>query len=162
MDWKNRFDTVYRTTLKRPYVFSFFIIIILYLAINIFVNDTFITAPLLFSNYPIFSLFFILFGVLVAALVAANINLMYVKIRALERLGKGSGLTALGAFGGLLGGACPACFVGLLPASLGLVGVAVSLGDLPLYGLEIQIVSAIVLGVSLFLLTSANTCSIKK
>lgn len=162
MNWKNRFKTVYGVTLKRPFIFSFFIIIFLYLIINVSINETIFTIPGLINVSPIFSLFFIILGILVASLVAANINLIYVKFKALEGLGKGSGLTALGAFGGLLGGACPACFVGLLPAALGLFGVAISLGDFPLYGLEIQIISVIVLMISLFLLTNPNTCSIKR
>jgi hypothetical protein len=161
MDWKNRFKKIYAVTLKWPYILSFFAIIIIYLAINIFVNQTHITAPTLFSNYIIFSFFFIFFSIFIALLVAANVNLAYAKMRELKKLNKGSGLTAIGAFGGLLGGACPGCFVGLFPAFLGLFGITASLGNLPLYGLEIQVISGGFLIFSLFLLTRDPTCKIK-
>ena len=161
MNLKNRFEKVYLITLKKPYVFSFFTIAILYLGINIFVNKTYITAQSLFNNYSSFIYFFIFFTLLVAFLVAANINLAYTKIKTLRQLNKGSGLTALGAFGGILGGACPGCFVGLFPAFLGLFGVTASLGNLPFYGLEIQAISGVLLVMSLYLLTRDETCQIK-
>jgi hypothetical protein len=161
MDWKKKLKKIYSVTLKRPYIFSFFIIILIYLSINIFVNQTYITAPTLFSNYIVFSFFFIFFSFFIALLVATNVNLTYAKMRELRRLNKSSGLTAIGAFGGLLGGACPGCFVGLFPAVLGIFGITASLGNLPLYGLEIQVISGGCLLLSLFLLTRENTCKIK-
>ena len=62
---------------------------------------------------------------------------------------------------GILGGACPSCFVGLFPAVIGLFGISASLSSLPLFGIEIQVVSAILLLLSLFFLTGNNVCTIK-
>ncbi len=71
------------------------------------------------------------------------------------------GVAAAGIFTGILGGACPGCFVGLFPAVIGLFGVSASLGVLPLYGLELQIVSALFLAGAIALLTRDATCKIK-
>jgi len=160
MNLKNRLEKIYLVTLKRPYIFSFFTIVILYLVINIFVNKIYVTTLSLFNSYSFFIVFFVFFSLLVSLLVAANVNLSYTKIKTLRQLNKGSGLTALGAFGGVLGGACPGCFVGLFPAVLGLFGITASLGNLPLYGLEIQMVSVGLLIISLYLLTRDETCQI--
>ena len=71
---------------------------------------------------------------------------------------KGSGLTTLGIFAGFLGGACPGCFVGLFPAVLGLFGVSASLSVLPLYGLELQAISAVLLIISAYYLSKNPVC----
>ena len=67
---------------------------------------------------------------------------------------------ALGIFAGVLGGACPGCFVGLFPAVLGLFGVTASLSVLPFYGLEIQAASIVLLIVAIFFLTKETVCKV--
>lgn len=72
----------------------------------------------------------------------------------------GGGFTFVGVFGGVLGGACPGCFVGLFPAVLGLFGVTATLSILPLYGLEIQAASVGLLVFAVILLTRDTVCKI--
>ena len=60
-----------------------------------------------------------------------------------------------------MGGACSACFVGLFPAVLGLFGVTASLTDLPFKGVELQIGSIILLGISIVLLSKPSVCNPK-
>ena len=156
MLWKIR-----ESTLRKPYIFSFFIIFLAYMILNVFVNQTYITAPTLLNNNLNIIIPFIFFSVLVALLVAVNLNLVFIKFKELKKINKTTGITAIGAFGGILGGACPSCFVGLFPAFVGLFGIAASLSDLPLYGLEIQVFSAILLVISIILLTRDNTCKVE-
>jgi hypothetical protein len=161
MDFKTRLWRINEATLKKPYIFSFFIIFLAYLFLNIFVNQTHVTVSTLFNNNLKIIIPFIFFSVLVALLVATSINLAVIKFKELKKVNKVSGITAIGAFGGVLGGACPSCFVGLFPAFIGIFGIAASLSDLPLYGLEIQIFSAILLVVSIILLTRENICKME-
>lgn len=161
MEFKTRFWKVKEATLKKPYIFSFIIIFIAYLVLNILVNQSYVTAPTLLNNNLNLIIPFIFFSVLVALLVAVNINLVSIKFKELKKINKTTEITAIGAFGGILGGACPSCFVGLFPAFAGLFGIAASLNDLPLYGLEIQIFSAILLVISIILLTRENTCKME-
>ena len=102
-----------------------------------------------------------MFTFLIALLVGLVINLVIIKFKELKHVNKVSGLAAVGLFGGLLGGACPSCFVGLFPAFLGLFGVTASLSSLPLFGLEIQIGSILLLLISVYFLTKNSVCEVK-
>ena len=66
----------------------------------------------------------------------------------------------LGVTGGILGGACPGCFVGLFPAFLGLFGMTATLSILPFNGLEIQVASTALLLFSSYFLTKPLTCKV--
>ena len=147
--------------LNKPYIYYFIIIIIVYTAINIIINKIYITAPLLFTNNLNIIIPYLLLSLVIAILVPLNINLIIIKFKELRQINKGSGLTFFGVFGGVLGGACPSCFVGLFPAFLGLFGITASLSSLPFYGIEIQIASVIILTVSIYLLTGKNVCKVK-
>ena len=158
----NRLKKLKKVIFRRPYVFSFILIVIGYLILNVGVNKVYITAPVLLTYNLKIVIPYLFFTLLVAILVAVNLNLIVLKFKELKQLRKESGLTFIGVFGGVLGGACPSCFVGLFPAFLGLFGITASLSSLPLFGLEIQIGSAIFLIISLFYLTRDNVCKIKK
>jgi len=121
----------------------------------------YITAPLLFTYNLKIIIPFLFFSILVGLLVAMNLNLVILKFKELRQINKESGLTFLGIFGGLLGGACPSCFVGLFPAFIGLFGITASLSSLPFFGIEILIISAGFLLTSIFLFTRDNVCKIK-
>ncbi len=155
---------VIKRALTGSYLFSFIFIVLLYLGINILVNQMYVTGPsVLVSFNPLFLIPFLTLHGIVAVLVGLSINLAHIKyteLKAVQAVNKESGITALGIFGGLLGGACPGCFAGLFPAVLGLFGISASLSVLPLYGLEIQAFSAVLLGVSIFLLTKPAVCEI--
>ena len=156
MSWYKIRDSV----LSKPYRYYFLIFFLGYLVLNFFVNDISKSKEILTStnigNFVIFSM------ILIALLVSISINLVIMKFREIRRLNRAGGFAALGMFGGLLGSACPACFIGLFPAFLGLFGITASLTDLPFNGLELQISSILLLIISLFLLTRDSTCSINK
>ena len=156
-----RAKKIKEAVLTSPYFFYFVFIFILYIFLNIIINKLYITIETLFNNFK-FAIPFVLFNILIAGLIAVNINLIIIKSKEFKLLNnKESSLTFLGVFGGFLGGACPGCFVGLFPAFLGLFGITASLSILPLYGLEIQIASALLLILSIYLLTKNPICRIE-
>jgi len=139
------------------YLIYFLVFTGLFIGLNIYFNKLDVTLPPMLSSNPKLGVPVLLFIVLVAVLVALNINLMIFKFKEVRGLSKkGSGLTTLGIFGGLLGGACPGCIVGLFPAFLGLFGISATLAMLPFYGMEIQAASAVLLTISAFYLTKGN------
>lgn len=157
----SKIEKIKSATLKKPYVYSFFIIFVAYIIINVVVNKVYITAPLLFTYNLKIIIPYIILTLFTALLVATNINLIYLKIKDLKNMKKAGGLSFLGIFGGLLGGACPSCFVGLFPALLGLFGITASLSSLPFFGLEILLGSVILLTISVMFLSKENTCEIR-
>jgi hypothetical protein len=134
-----------------------------FFVLNVYLNQSFFVFSNLMSLALWFSISFTFFTLLVAFLVALNINLMIMKVKLLRGVGAGAGGVALaGTFGGIIGGSCPACFVGLFPAMMGLFGVTASLSMFPFQGLEIQAVSAVLLIVSIRMLSAAPVCKIKR
>ena len=161
---KERIQRVKDALFKKPYIFYFIFIFLTYIGINILINQTFVTLPVIFNLYrKKFLIPFLFFNfLLLPSLIALTINLSIIKFKESKALNtkKGGGFTFLGIFGGFLGGACPGCFVGLFPAFLGLFGVTASLSVLPLYGLEIQMVSIVFLLVAIVLLTRNIVCEV--
>ena len=161
MKFRDRLEKIKKATLTKPYFYYFIFIFLVYIINNIFVNKIYITAPLLFTFNLNIIIPFLFFSILVGLLVAMNLNLVILKFKELRQINKESGFTFVGIFGGLLGGACPSCFVGLFPAFIGLFGVTATLSSLPFFGIEILIVSAGFLLISIFLLTRDNTCRVE-
>lgn len=160
MEIKKRFKKV-KIVFTKPYIYSFIIIFLLYLTINYFINGLSKTAPVLFNFNLKIIIPFIIFNLFIAILVGVTINLVYIKFREYKKIHKGHGFSLLGIFGGLLGGACPGCFTGFFPAFTGLFGITASLNILPLFGLEIQLLSIILLLIAIYLLTNDDTCKIQ-
>ena len=156
-----RLERIKQATVQPPYLFSFIFIFLVFTGINVVANQLYVTTPVLFSYNLKIVIPYVFFAILVAGLIALNINLMILRYK--ERtVNKEGGLTALGVFGGLMGGACPSCFVGVFPAVLGIFGFSISLSSLPLNGLEIQLVSALFLVIAVMFLTKDNVCKVKK
>mgnify|MGYP001613831991 CR=1 FL=1 len=161
MEIKKRLEKIKRVTIERPYCYFFLVIFIGYIVINIVVNKIYISAPILLTYNLKIIIPYIFLTILTSILVSININLVYNKVKELKSLNKSSGFSFLGIFGGLLGGGCPSCFVGLFPAFLGLFGITASLSSLPFFGLEILVGSVVLLMLSIFLLTKDSICNIK-
>lgn len=157
----------YRTKkLKDVFTKKFYILIIIFLIynfLNFYFNEVFISLPTLFDLKLGFAIPFALFTFLITPFfVALTFTLAIFKIKEAFSL-KGTGIGVAGLFGGILGGACPGCLVGLFPAVLGIFGVTgVSLAILPLYGLEIQIFSIALLTWAIFLMTKPPVCEVPK
>jgi len=164
MKIKERFDKVKKAVFGKPYRYYFIVVFLLFFAFNIWVNQTYLTGPeVLFHSYRVsFLIPFLLFNFLIVLLVPLVVNLSIMKFKDLKEVSTATGgsVGILGIFSGLLGGACPGCFVGLFPAFLGLFGITASLSVLPFYGLEIQVLSIVLLMISVWLLTRETTCKV--
>ena len=158
----NRINKIKKVTLTKPYVYSFIIIILVYLTANVIINQFYETASFLFNYNLKIIIPFIILNLIIALLIGISINLIWLKFRSYKSVNKEHGLTFLGVFGGLMSGACPGCFVGLFPAFLGLFGITASLSTLPFLGLELQAGSIAILAGSIFLLTNEDICKLPK
>lgn len=160
---KRRIQRIKDALLKKPYIFYFIIIFLVYIGLNIFINESTDTFSILSSfNKNFLVPFLILNFLFIPFLVGMNVNLAIMKLKEVSLMAsKGaSGFSFVGIFGGILGGACPGCFAGLFPALLGLFGISATLSILPLYGLEISIASIILLIVGAVLLSRETVCLI--
>lgn len=159
---KERKERIKKAILKKPYVFYFIAVFLVYITINLIVNQLYVNLVVFTSFALWFRIPFLLFNFfLIPFLVALTINLSILRFKeAGFGFGKEGGATGLGIFSGILGGACPGCFVGLFPAFLGLFGVTATLSVLPLYGFEIQLLSAAFLITAIFLLTKDIVCEV--
>ena len=148
-----------KSIISRPYSYYFIVFFLGYIFLNFFVNNLSNTYILLFSTLTgkltLVSMF------ITGLLVATSLNLVIMKFKEIRQFNKAEGFAAFGIFGGLMGGACSVCFVGLFPAVLGLFGVTVSLTDLPFNGVELQVGSILLLGVSIVLLSHPSVCKPK-
>jgi len=161
----NRTNKIKKAIFTKPYSFYFFFFFFLFIILNLFINKVYITYQVLLDNIRL-GIPFVFFSILVAGLVALNVNLVIIKLKELAPIDnkfdkKAGGIASLGVFGGLLGGACPGCFVGLFPAFLGLFGISASLSVLPFYGIELQVVSVILLIISTYYLTKEVVCKVE-
>lgn len=158
---KERKERIKKAILKRPYIFYFILIFLAYIALNLIINKLYVNT-LVFTTFALwFRIPFLIFNfLLVPFLAALTINLSVLRFKEASSLGLGSGATGLGAFGGILGGACPGCFVGLFPAFLGVFGVTATLSIFPFYGLEIQLASVVLLLIAIMLLTRDIVCEV--
>ena len=155
----------YRTKkLKDVFKKKFYILIFIFLIynfLNIYFNGVHVSLQELSSFSLWFLIPFALFTFLITPFLAGlTITLAIFKIKEAFTL-KSTGIGMAGLFGGILGGACPGCLVGLFPAILGIFGIAgTSLSVLPLYGLEIQLLSIALLTWAILLLTKEPVCKI--
>tara|TARA_Y100000034_G_C6761847_1_gene339368 strand:- start:121 stop:609 length:489 start_codon:yes stop_codon:yes gene_type:complete len=158
----DRINKIKKVILTKPYAYSFIIIVLAYLITNIVINQVYVTSSFLFNYNLKIIIPFIILNLIIAILIGISVNLIWLKFKEYKSVNKEHGLTFLGVFGGLMGGACPGCFVGLFPAFLGLFGITASLSTLPFLGLELQIGSVALLAGSIFLLTNEDICKIPK
>ena len=157
---KNRKERIKTAIMKRPHVFYFIGIFLAYIALNLIINKFYETTNIFKTFVLWFIIPFLFFNfLLIPFLVAFTINLSVLRFKE-AGFGSHTGATGFGIFGGILGGACPGCFVGLFPAFLGLFGVTASLSVLPLYGLELQILSAALLITAVIFLTRDIVCEV--
>ena len=109
-----RLDKIKKVIVTKPYVFYFIFIFLFYIFLNVVINQIHITRGVLFDNL-LYGTFFVIFNIFIAGLIAVNINLMVLRFKELKSINNGEkGLTSFGVFMGVLGGACPGCFVGLV------------------------------------------------
>jgi hypothetical protein len=161
-DFRLRWNFVKGVFAGRGYALLFVVLLASYLGFNFWLNRFYETLPNLLSFRLSVVAPYVAGTVLIGLLVALNITVMVYKLRQVMSIGKEVGITAAGAFGGVLGGACPGCFVGVFPAVAGLFGVTATLSSLPFLGFEILIPTLLITLVALYIVAKPLTCAPEK
>lgn len=149
-------------TIKTKYI-QFILFFAGYIILTSLVNKTHIILPSLITSYAKwYAISFVLINlIIIPTLVSLTLIMSIEKIRDIGYISAKKGIAPFFAtFATLVGGACPGCFVGLFPALVGIFGSTLTLASLPLYGLEIQIASGVILIISLRYLTRNTVCKI--
>lgn len=145
---------------KKPYIYFFIIIFILYLVLNVFISGFNDTVPLIIIyastiNWLKLGISLIL-TLAIGFLVALNTIYIYILHKERKKCKEGNVLAGAGSVGGLIVGVCPLCVTGLVPLVLGLFGVGFSFASLPFQGIEIQILVVIILLAGTYFLKKRN------
>ena len=140
---------------EKPYVFWMLSVFFIYLALSVFLSGFYSTVqyiPYYLKQIKWIELSVsILFTLVIALLVAFNSVYILIKFKE-RRNAKSAGLSCAGTALGLTTGVCPACVTGIFPLLLGFFGITFSWSTLPFHGLEIQVLTILILLLSLYLL----------
>jgi len=141
---------------KRPYAYAFILIVIAYLTINIILSEFYITIQYIprYLDTIKWHEFLLagIFSIIIAAMVAINIILLYLKWKERRFLKQQSFLASLGTLAGFSTGICPACITGLFPLLFAALGTSFTFLSLPFKGLEIQLLVIIILMLNIYFL----------
>jgi len=161
-----RFERI-KSVLKQKKYFSIFLITAIiyfsayYLIITYFLDSfsLFFTTYVKSYAYPAFGL-----NIIVALLMGINISLLIYKLKEFTANKGSSTMSGVGIFAAALANGCPGCFAGLFPFVLSIFGVSATLSILPFNGIELQVLSAALLGTSIFFLSGKSNlvCEVKK
>ena len=156
-----------RSILKqRKYLTIFLITAFVYFAIYYLIINYFLTSFSLFFTTYVKSYVYPALGlnILVALLLGINVSLLVYRLKQFATDKKNSMMSGMGIFAAALANGCPGCFAGLFPFILSIFGVSATLSILPFNGLELQALSAVLLGASIFFLSGKTklVCEIKK
>ena len=91
-------------------------------------------------------------ALVIGALVALTSVTAYLRYQERKRCQEGTVLAGIGAVGGLVTGFCPICTVSVVGLLFSSLGIGFSLGSLPFQGIEVQLLTIVLLSVSLWLL----------
>ena len=137
---------------RKPYVYWFFGIFIFYLALSVLISGFYNTIPLIVIYAGTVNWiklgFSLVLTLAIGFLVALNGVLIYMKYKERKEC-KGIGTASAGTVVGLIVGVCPLCVTGIFPLLLGLAGISFSFASLPFQGIEIQVLVALILIISL-------------
>ncbi len=147
--------------LGSPNFFIFLISAIAFLIVTVIVNQLQIVYGMWFSLAPWMIIGLVILNIIVAVLFGTIINLMILRIKESRKASASMGVAPVGIFAGILGGACPGCFTGLLPTFLALLGTGIAVFELPLRGAEFLIGSIILMSLSVYLLAKPANCKVK-
>jgi hypothetical protein len=163
---KERIGIIKSVLKQRKYFLIFLISAIGYSAAYYFIISYFLDGfSNLFTSYVKSYAYSALgLNILVALLLGVNISMIIYRFKSYATGKKSSMMSGVGIFAAALANGCPGCFAGLFPLILSIFGVSATLSVLPFNGLELQTLSAGLLGVSIFFLAGNNkmTCDIKK
>ena len=141
---------------KKPYVYWLIGIFVIYLLLNVYVSQFYITIkylPYYLQTIHWDELFFsFLFSITIAALISVNSVYAYIKHKERKAVKKEGVMTCVATVGGFATGICSACITGIIPLIFSALGITVSYLALPFKGLEIQVAIIMLLGTSLYFL----------
>lgn len=160
-----RFATIKSILEQKKYFLIFLITGIIYLGAYYLVITYFLGSFSIFFNTYIKSYSYpaVVLNIIVALLLGINISLLVYKLKEFAADKKSSMTSGIGIFAAALANGCPGCFVGLFPFVLSIFGVSATLSILPFNGLELQALSAVLLGASIFFLSGKSNyvCEIR-
>jgi len=144
---------------KKPYIFWLIALFFIYIVLNILFSGFYDTIQSILIYYKTLDWFklgvSILLTVIIGILVSLNSVSFYIKYKERKNFKKckeAGVLGGIGSIGGLITGVCPLCVTGLIPLILSLFGISFSFAILPFQGIEIQVLIAIILSISLWMM----------
>ena len=141
--------------IQKPYLYWLGGIFLVYLALNVYLSQFYVTAQYLTVYASSVKwrklLLGMLFTVLIAALVAANSVSGYIRWKERQSVKKTGAIACIGSIGGLATGVCSSCVTSVFPLVLGLFGVTFSWVSLPFQGLEVQALLIVLLSLGLYM-----------
>lgn len=158
----SRISTIKYVLAKRNYKLLLALLVITYLTINVLINQFYVTLPVFLSFRLSLTIPYILLSIGTGIVAALNITLVIYKFKQVTAIKREAGTASVGIFGGLLGGACPGCFVGLFPTLTGVFGTSLTLSALPFLGFEIAIPAFLLSLIALYIISNPLTCKIKE
>jgi len=159
LDLGTRLNVIRTVLSSKAYLLLFVVLLVLYFAMNLWINQFYDVLPLFLTYRLSFVIPYFVLTILIGIGVALNLTIIAYKLKQVLGVQKEVGMTAFGAVGGLLGGACPGCFVGLLPTVAGVFGITVTLSSLPFLGFEIQVPTLVVILITLYFVAKPLTCA---
>lgn len=158
LDFRSRYLTVRTILSHTTYKLIFLIILIMYFAFNFWINQFYTLIQNILHYNLAFVIPFFSLAVFIGIGIALSLTIVIYKFTQIMSFQKEAGMTAVGGFLGLLGGACPGCFVGLLPSLAAVFGLTVTLGTLPFLGFELQVPTFFIVGATLYWVSNPLTC----
>lgn len=144
---------------KKPYIFWLIALFFIYIVLNILFSGFYDTIQSILIYYKTLDWFklgvSILLTVIIGILVSLNSVSFYIKYKERKNFKKckeAGVLGGIGSIGSLITGVCPLCVTGLIPLILSLFGISFSFAILPFQGIEIQVLIAIILSISLWMM----------
>jgi len=141
---------------KKPYLYYFILIFLIYLILNVIFSQFYITIQYIPKYLETIKwqelIISALLSLAIGFLVSLNSLLVYIKYKEKNNVKKQGILATLGTIGGFATGVCSACVAGLFPLIFGLFGISFSFLSLPLKGIEIQLLVILILLINLYLL----------
>ena len=145
---------------RKPYSYWVLGIFIVYLLLLILISGFYNTIPLIIVYAETLNWFKLSLSIglslLIAFLVSITGVLSYIKYRERKQCKEGATLAGVGTAGGLIAGVCPLCVTGILPVIFGFFGASFTFASLPFQGVEIQVIAAIILLISLWILNKGG------
>lgn len=141
---------------RKPYLFYFVFIFLIYTFLNIFLSGFYNTIPLIVVYAKTVNWiklgFSLLLSTIIGLLVAFLSILLFIKYKDRKECKKSGFLAGTGSLTGLAAGICPLCVTGIFPLILASLGISFSFASLPFQGIEIQILAIFILLISLFII----------